>query len=248
MTEKVKAFINNGGKVIASAKSIVKNNKFILDFGSEYIGENEFKPTYLVPHYDTVNGVTEYLMRADFNKFKVNSGEAVASMQNPYFNRTLEHFCSHAHTPNNPEKEYTGAVINGNMAYIGWDIFSAYALHGHLCFKELFKAVMEKMIGSEKTVTVDIPDKAVVTYTYQEKEQRNILHLLYAHTTVRGENTEVIEDTVPLYNVKCSVKYSKKPSRVVLQPQKEEIAFKYENSEVKFTVPEVDIHAMVVIE
>ena len=40
-----------------------------------------------------------------------------------------------------------------------------------------------------------------------------MLHLLYAHTTVRGENTEVIEDTVPLYDVKCSVKYSKKPRR-----------------------------------
>ena len=74
------------------------------------------------------------------------------------------------------------------------------------------------------------------------------MHLLYAHTTVRGENTEVIEDTVPLYNVKCSVKYSKKPSRVVLQPQNKEIAFEYVNGEVKFTVPEVDIHAMVVIE
>lgn len=247
-TEKVKAFINNGGKVIASAKSIVKDNKFILDFGSEYIGENEFRPTYLVPRYETVNGDTEYLMRAEFNKFKVNSGEVVASMQNPYFNRTLEHFCSHAHTPNNPEEEFSGAVINNNIAYIGWDIFSAYALHGHLCFKELFKAIMEKMIGNEKTVSVDIPDKAVVTYTYQEKEQRNMLHLLYAHTTVRGKGTEVIEDTVPLYNVKCSVKYDKKPSRIALQPQNEEITFEYKNGEVKFTVPEVDIHAMVVIE
>ena len=248
MTEKVKAFINNGGKVVASGESIVKEDKFILDFGSEYLGKNEFSPTYLIPHYDTVNGVTEYLMRANSYKFKVNTGEVVASMQNPYFNRTLEHFCSHAHTPNNPEEEFSGAVINKNIAYIGWDIFSAYAIHGHLCFKELFKAVLEKMLGNEKTVTVDIPDKAVVTYTYQEKEKRNILHLLYAHTTVRGKGTEVIEDTIPLYNVNCSVKYSKKPSRVSLQPQNEELTFDFVNGEVKFIVPKVDIHAMVVIE
>ena len=248
MLEKVKVFLNNGGKVIASGESIVKDDKFILDFGSEYLGKNEFSPTYLIPHYDTVNGVTEYLMRANSYKFKVNTGEVVASMQNPYFNRTLEHFCSHAHTPNNPEEEFSGAVINKNIAYIGWDIFSAYAIHGHLCFKELFKAVLEKMLGNEKTVTVDIPDKAVVTYTYQEKEKRNILHLLYAHTTVRGKGTEVIEDTVPLYNVNCSVKYSKKPSRVSLQPQNEELTFDFVNGEVKFIVPKVDIHAMVVIE
>ena len=248
MLEKINVFLNNGGKVVASGESIVKDDKFILDFGSEYLGKNEFSPTYLIPHYDTVNGVTEYLMRANSYKFKVNTGEVVASMQNPYFNRTLEHFCSHAHTPNNPEEEFSGAVINKNIAYIGWDIFSAYAIHGHLCFKELFKAVLDKMLGNEKTVTVDIPDKAVVTYTYQEKEKRNILHLLYAHTTVRGKGTEVIEDTVPLYNVNCSVKYSKKPSRVSLQPQNEELTFDFVNGEVKFIVPKVDIHAMVVIE
>ena len=102
------------------------------------------------------------------------------------------------------------AIINNNIAYIGWDIFSAYALHGHLCFKELFKAIMEKMLGDEKTISVNIPDKAVVTLTRQEN--RSMLHLLYAHTTVRGKGTEVIEDTVPLYNVECSVKYNKKPS------------------------------------
>ena len=33
-----------------------------------------------------------------------------------------------------------------------------------------------------------------------------------------------------------------------MQPQNEEIAFEYVNGEVKFTVPKVDIHAMVVIE
>ena len=104
------------------------------------------------------------------------------------------------------------------------------------------------MMGDEITVFADVPDKAVVTYTHQEKEQRNMLHLLYAHTTVRGENTEVIEDTVPLYNVNCSVKYSKKPSRVSLQPQNEELTFDFVNGEVKFIVPKVDIHAMVVIE
>lgn len=248
MTEKVKVFLNNGGKVIASGEAIVKNDKFVLDVGAEYLGKNEFSPTYLIPHYDTVNGVTEYLMRANSYKFKVNSGEVVASMQNPYFNRTLEHFCSHAHAPNNPEEEFSGAVINKNIAYIGWDIFSAYAIHGHLCFKELFKAIMEKMIGSEKTISANIPDKAVVTLTRQEKENRSMLHLLYAHTTVRGKGTEVIEDTVPLYNVNCSVKYSKKPSRVVIQPQNEELAFEFVNGEIKFTVPKVDIHAMVVIE
>lgn len=243
---KIKSFIANGGKVIAAGNSIVKDGKFVLDFGAEYLGKSELNPTYFVPAFETVNGTPEYVMRCDFNKFEVREGEVVARMQNPYFNRTLEHFCSHMHAPNNPEAEFAGAVINGNVAYVGWDIFSGYGNLGHLCFKELFTHIIKKMMGEEITVFTSVPDKAVVTYTKQEKENRNILHLLFAHTTVRGKNTEVIEDTVPLYNVKCSVKCDE-CKKITLVPSGKELDFEYADGRATFTVPEVDIHQMVEI-
>ena len=245
---KVKEFIANGGKVIAAGDSIVKDGRFVFDFGCEFIGKSELNPTYFVPAFETVNGTPEYVMRCDFNKFEVKEGEVVAHMQNPYFNRTLEHFCSHMHAPNNPEEAFCGAVINGSIAYIGWDIFSAYGNHGHLCFKELFTHIIKKMLGDEITVLAEVPDKAVVTYTKQEKENRNILHLIFAHTTVRGRNTEVIEDTVPLYNVKCNIKCRKKPIGIALVPSGERLDFEFSEGRAIFTVPEVDIHQMVEID
>ncbi len=245
--QKIKTYIADGGKIIASAKSLIKDNRFIVDIGAEYSGENEYNPTYLIPCYDTANGVTEYVMRCNFYKFDADRCKTVALMQNPYFNRTLEHFCSHAHTPNNPEESFAGAFINGNIAYIGWDIFSAYAEHGHICFKELFSEIVSRMLGNELTVKVDIPDRAVVTYTRQEKEKRNILHLLFAHTTVRGISTEVIEDTVPLFNVNCSVKCLNEPSRIATVPDGKEIDFTYADGCAKFVVPQVDIHQMIEI-
>ena len=245
--ERIKAFAENGGKIIATAQAIVKDGKFILDTGAEYLGKNEMKPTYFIPYFETVNGNTEYVMRCDSHRFDVTDGEVVAKMQNPYFNRTAEHFCSHAHAPNNPEETFAGAVVKNNIAYIGWDIFTAYAQHGHLFFKELFTAVAEQLMGDSFTAKAEIPDKAVMTYTRQNAENRNILHLLFAHTTVRGRNTEVIEDTVPLYNVKCSVKCGK-PSKVTLVPQGNELDFKYADGKAEFTVPEVNIHQMISIE
>ncbi len=245
--EKIKAFAQNGGKVIASAKALVRDEKFFLDMGAEYKGENEFEPTYFVPAFPTVNGTTEYVMRCKFFKFNAENCETVAYMQNPYFNRGRTHFCSHAHTPNNPDEQFPAAIIKGNIAYMGWDIFTAYAKHGHLCFKELFTFVAKKLMGDNFTLSVNIPDRAVVTYTRQEEEKRNILHLLFAHTTVRGTNTEVIEDTVPLYNTKCEIRYDKKPSKITLVPEMTELDFVFENDKVKFTVPEVNIHQMVEI-
>lgn len=245
---KIKAFAEKGGKVIASAKALTNNGKFFLDIGGDFIGENEFNPTYFVPAFPTVNGNTEYIMRCNSFRFDANDCDVEAYVQNPYFNRERERFCSHAHTPNNPAEQFPAAVIKGNIAYIGWDIFSAYAMHGHLCFKEIFTHILNKMMSDDFTIDVKIPDKAVVTYTRQEEEKRNILHLIFAHTTVRGQNTEVIEDTVPLYNVKCSVKKENKPSKVTLEPQGKEIDFEFIDGKVQFTVPEVDIHQMAVIE
>ena len=245
--QKIKNFADNGGKIIASGEALIKDGKFILDIGAEYKGKNEFSPTYLVPCFETVNGVTEYVMRCDSHKIEAADCQIEAYMQNPYFNRTAEHFCSHAHAPNNPEESFPAAVIKGNVAYIGWDIFTAYANHGHLCFKELFTHIIKKLMADDATVIANIPDRAVVTYTRQEKESRNILHLLFAHTTVRGKNTEVIEDTVPLYNVECRIKRNEKPSKITLVPSCQELAFEFTDGRVKFTVPEVNIHQMVEI-
>ena len=103
------------------------------------------------------------------------------------------------------------------------------------------------MLGDELTVKVNIPDRAVVTYTRQETEKRNILHLLFAHTTVRGRNTEVIEDTVPLYDVKCSVKCEKQPTKITTVPDGINLTFTYTYGYAEFTVPNVDINQMVEI-
>ena len=125
----------------------------------------------------------------------------------------MEHFCSHQHAPNNPDKQFPAVAVKGNIAYIGWDIFNAYANEGHLIFKEIFAYLAERLLGDEASVKVSLPDRGIVTLTRQSGENRMILHLLFAHTTVRGRNTEVIEDTVPLYDIKCSVKAEKAPTQ-----------------------------------
>lgn len=246
--DKINSFMAKGGKVIASAEAIVKNGKFSLDIGATYKGINEFAPTYLIPEYETANGQTEYVMRCNSHKIEADSCQVEARMQNPYFNRTAEHFCSHMHAPNNPEESFPAVITNGNIAYICWDIFTAYAQHGHLCFKELFSYICNKLLGDNKTISVGIPDKAVATYTRQDEENRSILHLIFAHTTVRGKATEVIEDTVPLKDVKCIIKKAAPPSKVMLVPECKELQFTYENGRVEFTVPEVNIHQMVALE
>ncbi len=244
---KIKEYIQNGGKVIASGESVVKDDSFFIDTGAIFKGKSICDTTYLVPCYPTVNGTTEYVMRCNAFNTEAVDCTVTAGMQNPYFNRTRQHFCSHMHTPNDPSLTLPGAVMKDNVSYIGWDIFTAYARHGHLCFKELFTHILNTMMGDSFTVKADIPDRAVVTLTRQDALDRRILHLLFAHTTVRGEKTEVIEDTVPLYNVKCSVKCHNKPEMIIAQPQGQPLDFSYSHGKAEFTVPAVNIHQMIEI-
>ena len=243
---KLDAYLAQGGKLLLSGKSgLDENNEFVFDTGIKFIGENEFRPTYFIPEFETVNGTTEYLMRAKNYRFENIGAEIVGKGQNPYFNRTAEHFCSHQHTPNDRSTEYPAAAIKGNIAYIGWDIFSGYAEYGDFHIKELAAYIIKRLMGGEFSIETTVPDRGVTTLTQQGN--RKIVHLLYAHTTKRGADTEVIEDIVPLYNIDVSVKCDK-PSKVILVPQNEEIDFSYADGRVSFTVPKVEIHQMISIE
>ena len=104
------------------------------------------------------------------------------------------------------------------------------------------------LLGERKTVNVELPSQGKVTLTEQEKEQRYVCHLLYASPILRGKNTEVIEDIIPLYNIPLEVRLPKKVKSVYLAPSKEKIDFIQTQEGVRLSVPKIDCHAMVVFE
>lgn len=246
LKEKLDAYLAQGGKLLLSGKSgLDADGNFCFDTGVRFAGENEFRPTYFIPMFDTVNGTTEYLMRAKNYRFENIDAEIVSMGQNPYFNRTAEHFCSHQHAPNDRGCDYPTAAVKGSIAYIGWDIFKGYAEFGDYHIKELVNYVICRLMDGEFSIESSVPDRGVITLMQQG--DRKIVHLLYAHTTKRGADTEVIEDIVPLYNVDVKFKCDK-PSKVTLVPQNEEIDFVYADGKAEFTVPKVEIHQMICIE
>ncbi len=250
LAARIEAYIANGGKVLFTGESGLKTDgdKFALDLGAEFAGAAQHKPNYMIPEYECVNGRTAYVMYEQGYTLENVTGEVFALSNESYFNRQPFCFSSHKHTPNDPEKTAPAAVISGNTAYIGWNVFEDYAKIGSLHLKELVMYAVDRLLpASERKVNVQkLPDRGVVTVTKQG--EREIVHLLFAHTTVRGKNTEIIEDAVELNNVKVSLAYDKVPSKVYLAPGNEEIPFVYENGRVEITVPSVVLHQMVVVE
>ena len=77
---------------------------------------------------------------------------------------------------------------------------------------------------------------------------RTIVHLLNYCPERRTPTLDIVEDIVPLFEVRMNLKLSKKPKRVHLAPQEVPLDFEYANCRVKVCVPKVEGHQMIAIE
>ena len=174
------------------------------------------------------------------------SGKRLAGLENPYFNRSVRHFSSHAHAPGDRQDAGPGIVLQERGAYIAWDIFRDYGENGSLICKKIVCHVLDELLGEEKTVRTTLPAQGIVTLTRQKG--RLILHLLYASPVKRGQGVEVIEDIIPLYNIEVKLKTDKRVRNIRLEPRHEELPFIQEGDTVCFTVPRLENHQMAVLE
>ena len=224
---KLKQFCQNGGKILATGKSALyeDKNEFCLDLGAEWIKESPYRPDYFRPSVKIDGmGDTGYVMYGSGERVRC-IGTELGARENPYFNRSYKHFCSHQHTPNSGEYGGAGMTEGQDGIYIAWDIFNDYAVSGEIHLKQITVFALDRLLG-----------------------ERQICHLLYASPVKRGNGVEIIEDILPVYNVSVSIRTDKNISRVYLAPQMEEIPFTYENGRVTAQIKKLECHQMAVFE
>lgn len=251
LKEKLDAFLAAGGKLLASGKSglYADQDAFAYDFGVDYVGSSAYNPGYIRPLFE-MDGLYDsaYIMYSQGEVTKLTSGEMLAKQENPYFNRTAEHFCSHKHSPNSEEFAGPGISEGKDGIYINWQVFTEYADKGSLILKRLVEHALNTLLGENITLKTNLGAQGVTTLMEQKAQNRYIHHLLYASPVKRGSGVEVIEDIMPVYNINCTLNLTKKIKNVYLAPQRTPIPFVCENGKVSFLVEKVDCHQMVVLE
>jgi len=172
----------------------------------------------------------------------------LAKQENPYFNRTAEHFCSHRHTPNSEEFAGPGMSQGKDGIYINWQVFTEYAEKGSLTLKLLVAFALDKLLGENITLKTNLGAQGVTTIMEQKEQNRYINHLLYAIPVKRGEGIEIIEDIIPVYDINVTLSLPKEIKNVYLAPQRTPISFTSEDGKVSYTIEKIDCHQMVVLE
>lgn len=250
LKEKLQKFTNNGGRIFATGQSGMnyEGNAFDIDLGVKWLGVNPFKPDYFKPHFELKSlKNTSFIFYSQSQKVQIVNGNELGHREDPYFNRDIFTFCSHQHTPSSLNNGGPGMVESKNGIYFAWNVFEDYATKGSLALKETVIYALDRLL-SEKTLETSLPAQGVTTLMKQEKENRYVNHLLYATPVKRGESIEIIEDILPVYDVKVALRLPVKVKSVYLAPQMKDLEFKQEGNEVKYSVPKLECHQMVVID
>lgn len=257
--EKIQRYIEGGGKVILSGDSGLSPDKtaFALGVGLELLSRSEFAPDYIIAGEKMPAAPVRGAMVIHGGAWNVRTdgkGEVLAERADPYFNRAWNHFCSHAHTPDEKVSEFPAVLQRDGIIYFAHHIFTRYRLYGQPLYRDLVADAINLLLP-ECTVETDLPSTGRVSLMRQADEQRYVLHLLFATPILRGgsggENScavEVIEDIVPLHDVHCKVRVPEKVRAVCLEPSGEALEYSQHGGALEFCVSKLHCHQMVILE
>ena len=86
-----------------------------------------------------------------------------------------------------------------------------------------------------------------VTINEQPDEKRWIVHLLHYIPERRSQEIDIIEDVIPLSNVKISIKLPKIKA-VMRVPEQEPLPYEQKDGRVEFVLPQLVGHQMIALE
>lgn len=249
LTDKLRRFVDGGGKLLCTGLSGTdENDALVFDLGVKIRGKSEFRPAYYHPNYDAL-GLTpsSYVIYSQMYDTELGDGEVLGYSRNTFFNRAPEHFCSHKHTPYVMQDNSPAVVIGRQGGYIAFNAFTEYAEVGSYILKDTVLRVIDRLLGSEKTLKTNLPSCGVVTLNRQSGKNRDVLHMLYASPIKRGSGVEVIEELLPIYGTELEIKTSEVKG-VKLVPQNRDIPYEYRDGVLRFKVDEFSCSQIAIIQ
>jgi len=245
---KIRVYMASGGKVIASGAAPLRDGCFIFkQFGLTSRGAAEFCPRYMRigAHFPSIEPM-DYAVYPQSQDVITTGAQVLAYAVNPYFNRAYNHFCSHQQTPPDGVQTDSAAIaLNGNCAYIAAPIFSEYANCRMMVLRQIIKELLAKL-AIRPMVEAQLPSFNEVTV--RKLADTYVIHILNYIIERKGHMLDTIEEMVPLHNRPVRVTLDAKPKSVRRWADDTELPFEWDGERVRFVVPEILGHEMILIE
>jgi len=253
LAQQLDAYVADGGSLIATGRSGLNEtgDAFALDaLGLTYKGDAPYSPDFIVPEGDIGKALPStghvIYMQGTHVEPAGDAVEVLARVEVPYFNRTWDHYCSHNHTPTSFETGYPAIIRNGRAIYFIHPIFSQYNHRAPLWCKRLLLNAVDILLPNP-LVRLEAPSSTVATLNAQPAESRQVLHLLHYIPERRGTAFDVIEDIIPILDVKVSVRAGQAVASVMCVPQEQPLEFTQADGCIEFTLPRLTGHQMIAL-
>lgn len=233
----IKSFADNGGAVIASYESIFD------ELGIQKIEPSTADKDFIKCDVEDIK--TPFLAYSSAYKVKTD-GEVLAEVYEPYFNRTIGHFCGHKNTPYKLEPaDYPALVKKGNVIYFAHPVFKAYNKSGNYVLERYIMNAIES-VYEKSIVTNELPSCARVRFRESNDKSFMALHVLYAPPVNRG-NVCLLPDFPKLHDVTITIKVDRKITSAVSEPDGEKIPFEQNGDSVTLHMPPFSLHKLVIL-
>lgn len=248
---KINDWVKKGGKLIVFGSGALDKDgkRCILDVGADFLKKSDFQFDYTVIKQEIGKNIvtSPFLNYESGFLVKPTTGTTLASIREPYFNRTYEKYNGHRETPYKLEdSQYPAVVRNGNVIFFAHGLDKLYYTHAVRLHRQLFENALNLLNEKPVLKVNNLPSCGRVSLLKQEKESRYVAHLLYAPALQRGE-VMVIEDFSPVLNVEIEVNVPEKVKSVIQVPEGKKLNFSKNGNKVIIKVPAFTMHTAVVI-
>jgi hypothetical protein len=127
-----------------------------------------------------------------------------------------------------------GGRSPGNITHIATPIFRSYSRFGYAVYRQLVANCLRRFVP-DPLVRADVPSTAQVTMT--EQPGRRIVRVLSYSPERRTPELDIVEDVIPLAQVKLAARLDRRPRQVYLAPQRQTLNFDYRDGYARTTVP-----------
>jgi hypothetical protein len=251
---KVKAHLDSGGRILASAWSGLDHDRKRFALGDEwgvvFKGVDPYNPAYLFAYQRLAEGLPD--MPMDFYSEGVEvealpGTEVLGEVIAPYYSRHWDG--EHGYVYNPPDKRTGRPAVTkrGAVAYISRAVFTGYYNHASVPMRQLVFNLLQMLLPNPMVRVQGLPSFARVTVTSQAN--RRMVHILSYVPERRGPNVDMIEEPIELRDVQLSLRLDgREPRRVYLAPDLKELPFTVEDGYVNTVIPLHCGYSMVVFE
>lgn len=249
---KITEWTEKGGKLIVFGEGALDcdGKEFILDVGAEYIGASEYQFDFTVIKPEIGEDVvrTPFLNYISALRIKPVSGTVLASIREPFFNRTYDKYSGHRATPYQLEdSSYPAIVRNGNVIFFAHKLDQLYYTHAVRLHRQIVKNAIDMLYNSPLLKVSNLPSCGRVSLLKQESQNRYVAHLLYSPALQRGE-VKVIEDFLPVPGVEIEVMVPEKVKNIFQIPDGQKVKFSRNGNKLTIRVPTFTMHTGIVME